>query len=163
MTATSTPGDPSSTQELDGSGDQEASGDASSGTTGIGDTSTTSVADTTAANTSRAEDTASETGTTSSESGSTGTTTGGVGAVDYEECSEDEDCAGGLVCNDFTEYCSLECDGRSNNCPAPASGELSPSCSGSSDTCVLYCDSSDECPDGMSCLFVLIGSDVCGY
>jgi hypothetical protein len=91
----------------------------------------------------------------------TGTGTGGGGDGQYEECMGMMMCPDGMVCNMFLNYCSIECDGDDDACPAPASGDATPICSGISNTCVLPCNDGETCPDNLECTDVGMGQSLC--
>lgn len=83
-----------------------------------------------------------------------GSSGGGMGGQTYDPCMGDMDCDMGTTCNMFLGYCSIDCMGDDNNCPDPATGNITPTCSGMSDNCLLPCGNGDTCPDGMSCQMV---------
>jgi hypothetical protein len=95
--------------------------------------------------------------------GGGGTTTGGMtGDGTYDMCMDPMDCAMDTECNNFVGYCSVQCMGDDNNCPAPPDGDTTPECSNFSDNCILPCGNGETCPTGMSC--VMAGpNELCAF
>lgn len=94
--------------------------------------------------------------------GTTGTG-GNMGDATYDMCTDDMDCTMDAPCNMFIGYCSVECMGDDNNCPAPPDGDITPECSDFSDQCILPCGNGGQCPTGMSCEQVGGGNQLCVF
>ncbi|MDH5675172.1 MAG: hypothetical protein OEZ06_23805 [Myxococcales bacterium] len=76
----------------------------------------------------------------------------------FPQCTSDADCTGGAVCNTTLSHCTTSCSNNSD-CSGVVGASATPECGPQSDTCVLACRSSSECPEGMTCGQV----DYCSY
>ncbi len=93
------------------------------------------------------ESSSSSESSSGSSSGSSSST--GAEAPYYEPC-RDNDVCDPLICNNFTGFCTSPCRAP-EDCPPPATGNATPTCSMTTTTCVLSCIDGEMCPDGMTC------------
>lgn len=89
---------------------------------------------------------------------------GGMADETYMECADAADCPTTDCAAGFLGYCTPDCMGDDNNCPAPATGDIMPACGGmGGNRCILPCGNGGTCPDGMNCTQGPGNNEVCTF